>query len=289
MSFSCQHARGRTHVSAAVLVLLSTVIAQSSAAAPAEPQPKLTRMTTPGGVEFGLLGAKPAAPAPVLFLFAADIDRTLGDPAYNRVGTLLMRQGFLCVSLDAPAHGKDNAEHADNPLATWRTRIERGHDLVGDFNRKCSQVLDYLIAEKYVDPARAAAGGISRGGFLALHWAAAEPRVRCVAVFSPVTELMALREFDEAKDRQHIERLDLVHVAAKLADRPIWVEIGNDDHRVGTDQAIAFTRALVREATAKKLPPQVELHVTTTPGHSTPIAAHDAAAAWIAGRARAVN
>jgi hypothetical protein len=118
---------------------------------------------------------------------------------------------------------------------------------------------------------------------------AAEPRVRCVAGFSPVTELMALREFDGAKDRQRVERLDLVHVAPKLADRPIWVEIGNDDHRVGTDQAIAFTRALVREATAKKLPPQVELHVTTTPGHSTPIAAHDAAAAWIAGRARAVN
>jgi hypothetical protein len=83
--------------------------------------------------------------------------------------------------------------------------------------------------------------------------------------------------------------MDLQAVAGKLADRSVWVEIGNDDQRVGTDRAIAFTRALVREAVAKKLPALVELHVTTTPGHSTPAAAHDDAAAWIAARARAGN
>jgi dienelactone hydrolase len=239
-------------------------------------------LTTPGGVEFGILGAKPAAPAPELILYAADIDRTLGDPAYNRVATLLAEKGFVCVTLDAPCHGKDNTENADNPLATWRARIEKGDDLVGDFTRRCTQVLDYLVAEKYADPARAAAGGISRGGFLALHWAAAEPRVRCVAAFSPVTELMALAEFNGAKDRQRIEALELRRAAAKLADRPIWIVIGNHDERVGTDRAIAFTRDVVRAAAAQKRPPLVELHVTTTPGHSTPAAAHDEAAAWVA-------
>jgi len=229
------------------------------------------------------MGGRPSAPAPVLFLIALDAERTLGDPAYGRVAALLARKGFVCVSLDAPAHGKDNAEHADEPLATWRTRLERGDDLVGDFDRKCTEVLDYLVAERYADPARAAAAGISRGGFLALHWAAAEPRVRCVAAFSPVTELMALREFDGAKQRDRIESLDVRHVAEKLADRPIWVVIGNHDERVGTDRAIALTRDVVRAAADRKRPPLVELHVTTTPGHSTPAAAHDDAAAWVAG------
>jgi dienelactone hydrolase len=134
-------------------------------------------MQTPGGTEFGILGTKPPAPAPVLFLFAADVERTLTDSAYNRVATLLAERGFVCVSLDAPCHGKDNKENAANPLATWRTRIEKGDDLVGGFNAKCTQVLDYLVAEHYADPARVAAAGISRGGFLAVHWAAAEPRV----------------------------------------------------------------------------------------------------------------
>jgi dipeptidyl aminopeptidase/acylaminoacyl peptidase len=149
--------------------------------------------------------------------------------------------------------------------------------------------LDYLVAEKYADPARAAAAGISRGGFLALHWAAAEPRVRWVAAFSPVTELMALREFDGAKDRSQIEAFDLKRVAAKLADRPIWVLIGNHDERVGTDRAIAFTRNLVRAAVEQKRPALVELHVTTTPDHSTPAAAHDEAAGWMAAQMKVVR
>jgi dienelactone hydrolase len=250
-------------------------------------EPKLHRLHTLGGTEFGLVGEKPASPAPVLFLFAADLDRTLTDPAYNRVGRLLhQHHGFLFVSLDAPCHGKDNVENASNPLATWRTRIDRGDDLVGDFNRKCTQVLDHLVAEHYADPSRVAVAGTSRGGFLALHWAAAEPRVRCVAAFSPVTELMALTEFKDAKDPARARALDVNTNAGKLADRPMWVEIGNDDHRVGTDRAIAFTRALVREASATKLPPLVELHVIATAGHSTPAAAHDEAVAWIARHAR---
>jgi predicted esterase len=75
--------------------------------------------------------------------------------------------------------------------------------------------------------------------------------------------------------------------ADKLADRPVWIVIGNRDERVGTDRAIAFTRELARAAAARKLPALVELHVTTTPGHSTPPAAHDEAAAWLAARVRA--
>ena len=240
---------------------------------------------TPSGIEFGILGDKPSSPAPVLFLFAADLDLTLSDPAYNRVGTLLMRRGYICVSLDAPCHGKDNRENATNPLASWRDRLDKGDDLVGEFNKRCTRVLDYLVAEHYVDASRVAAAGTSRGGFLALHWAAAEPRVRCVAAFSPVTELLALAEFKGTKDEARARALDLQAVVAKLADRAIWIEIGNDDHRVGTDRAIAFMRAVVREATAKKLPPRIELHVTTTPGHSTPAVAHDDAAAWIAAHA----
>jgi dienelactone hydrolase len=262
--------------------IFASIVLASSLVSRAGELPKLVSLRTPGGVEFTVAGERPSAPAPVLFLIASDAQRTLGDPAYGRIATLLAEKGFVCVSLDAPCHGKDNTEHAENPLAAWRTRIERGDDLVGDFNRKCTEVLDYLVAERYADPARAAAAGISRGGFLALHWAAAEPRVRCVAAFSPVTELMALAELFGAKDPQRVEMLDLRRVAAKLADRPIWVTIGNNDERVGTDRAIAFTRDVVRAAAGEKRPALVELHITTTPGHSTPVAAHDEAAAWVA-------
>src|SRR4051812_33587522 len=96
MSIFDFHARERMPVARVALIVVLALICTSSAKAES---PKLAQMQTPGGTEFGILGGKPASPAPVLFLFAADLERTLTDPAYNRVATLLGEQGFVCVSL----------------------------------------------------------------------------------------------------------------------------------------------------------------------------------------------
>ena len=42
--------------------------------------------------------------------------------------------------------------------------------------------------------------------------------------------------------------LSIINSADKLAGRPIWLCIGNNDERVDTDKAIAFTRKVVAEA-----------------------------------------
>jgi dienelactone hydrolase len=254
----------------------------------AEEKVKPALLKTPAGIEFGLLGAKPTAPAPTVFIFAADIDRTLTDPAFNSAGMLLGKRGFLCVALDAPCHGKDARENHASELSGWRERIEQGNDLVGAFSTRCSQVLDYLIAEGYTDATRVAAVGTSRGGFLAIHFAAAEPRVRCVVGFAPVTNLMALSEFAGTTSAPVVQKLSLTNVADKLVGRPIWVSIGNDDQRVGTDDAIAFTRAIVRASRGNRGPDEVqppvpvELHVMPSRGHAIHPDAHAEAAAWIA-------
>ncbi|HJT79195.1 MAG TPA: prolyl oligopeptidase family serine peptidase, partial [Gemmataceae bacterium] len=243
----------------------------------------VTLLHTPDGIEFGLLGDKPKAPAPTLFVFANDIRGTLADfTHYNKVGSLLARQGFLSVSLDLPCHGKDNKEKVTNALAGWRKRLEAGDDLVPGFTAKCTRVLDYLVREGYTDPGRVAACGTSRGGFMALHFAAADPRVRCVVGLAPVTDLLALTEFRGMEKSAAVNALALARVADKLAGRPVWVTIGNNDGRVGTDKVIAFTRDLVRASVARKEPPRVELHVLTNAGHSVHPAAHAEAAAWVA-------
>ncbi len=262
------------------LILLISCAGNARAADRAKP----TLLKTTTGVEFGLLGAKPAAPAPTLFVFANDINTTLADPAYNKVGQLLAQQGYLCVTLDAPAHGKDADPKHPSELSAWRERIEHGDDLVAGFTSHCAKVLDYLIAEGYTDPNRVAAAGTSRGGFLALHFAAADPRVRCVVGFAPVTNLMALSEFAGMTTEPAARALSLVNVADKLVGRPIWVCIGNDDRRVSTDDAIAFTRTAVRSAVDKQKPAAIELHVTTSQGHSVHPTAHAEAAGWIAAR-----
>ena len=118
---------------------------------------------------------------------------------------------------------------------------------------------------------------------MALHLAAADPRVKCVAAFAPVTNLLALSEFAAAKDHVAAKALSLANHAERLAGRPVWMCIGNHDERVSTDDAIAFTRRLtaVGVAAGKSKTPPVELHVMPSPGHSIHATAHQEAAAWI--------
>lgn len=250
---------------------------------PASSEDGLQRLTTPSGVHFGVWSAGASGPAPTLFILASTIDETLGDAYFRQCGTALAEQaGFLCVSIDLPAHGHEHRPDERAGLEGWRDRADRGEDFVAASNARLRAVLDCLIAEGRTDPARVAACGTSRGGFLALQFAAAEPRVRCVAAFAPVTDLAALREFKGAESNPLVQRLSVVRQADALAARPVWVVIGDRDTRVGTDDAIAFVRAVTAAALGRGLEPHAELHVLPEPkGHTTPAGAPAAAAAWI--------
>jgi dienelactone hydrolase len=251
------------------------------AAARAEEKPKLRVLQTPGGVRFGLLGEKGAVPAPTLVILAASIEVSLGNADYNRIGTILNKHGFLCVALDVPCHGEDRQASEPEGLAGWRFRLEHGDNWLPRFTKNASAVLDYLIQHRYTDAERVAACGTSRGGFIALHFAAAEPRIKSVVAFAPVTDLLALTEFKGMNKHAATRSLALAHFADKLVGRALWVCIGNHDDRVGTDLTIALCRAVTAADVAKGKPADVELHVMPTLGHTIHQTAHEEAAAWV--------
>jgi hypothetical protein len=93
--------------------------------------------------------------------------------------------------------------------------------------------------------------------------------------------LLALREFAGMQNHQATKALALVNRADKLADRSIWLCIGNDDRRVDTDRAMAFTRKVVQAAAARNKQADLELHVMPVPNHRTHASAHGEAAAWL--------
>jgi dienelactone hydrolase len=185
------------------------------------------------------------------------------------------------VSVDLPCHGQD-ARPGEKGLSGWRVRCLAKKDIVADTTSTLKKVLDYLIAEKLTDPERVAALGTSRGGFVAVHFAAADPRVRCVAAFAPVTDLAALSEFRGVGDDPFVQSLSLERQAHALAERPIWLVIGDRDERVGTDRAIQFARRVTTAALEAQRSPRVELHVLPEPkGHTTPVGSAERAAAWL--------
>lgn len=249
----------------------------------AEVKPAVQILKTDDGVRFGILGNKPAQPAPTLVLLASTPEVTLGNDDYLQAGVTLSKQGYLCVSLDLPCHGQERAPGEPDGLAGWRYRLEKGEDFVGDLQRRTRAMLDYLIVNKLTDPNRIAACGTSRGGFSALHVAAADKRIRCVAAMAPVTDLMVLEEFKTLSPPDKAAALSIEKHAEKLVDQGVWIVIGDRDVRVGTDHAIAFARRLSAIAVERNVPSHVELLVRSEPrGHTTPPGAAAQAAAWIA-------
>ena len=247
----------------------------------------MTMLRTPQGEPFALLGEKPAAPAPTVVILGGDARCNLTEPHMIESGALLREEhGFLCVSVDSPCEGDNRRPDEPACLPGWRARVDKGEDLVADFNRRVRSVLDHLVAARCTDPLGVAFVGVSRGGFLALHYAAADPRVRCVAAIAPVTDLRTLKEFAGLENDALTESLALIHRADHLAGRPVWLTIGDRDDRVGTDHTIALARRLSRRAVEKGLVPQVFLHVVPAEGHKQPDGSHRLGASWVAARSR---
>lgn len=233
-------------------------------------------------MRFGVLGSEPLSPVPVVFNFSMTLEQALMQKAYCGVVNLLSRREFIGVSLDLPCHGEDRRPEEPEGLDGWRTRIDAGENLVREFNCRASDVLDWLISKGYTEPGRVAACGTSRGGFLAMHFAAHDARVGCAVAFSPVTDLAALSEFEGATENEMVKSLALANHVRELARRKIWMCIGNNDLRVGTDRVIALLREVTQEATAQRILPEIELHITPVPGHAVHATAHQEAAGWLA-------
>ncbi len=262
--------------------LLITLLSVTGSVAQGDESPGMRVLQTDNGTRVGLFGERKDTPAPVFFVFATSVDDMARYEVYSRTGRELARQGWLYVTVDPPCHGRDAKKGEPAALAGWAHRVKNGEDLMGPFVKRCRDVLDWLIAEKFADPNRIAAGGTSRGGFCALHFAAAEPRVKAIVCVSPVTNPLVLREFAGLKADQ-TAGIDAGSLADRLAGRPIWISIGNRDERVGTDDCIATCRRLAA-ASRKKNPDAVcpvELIVAPSKGHSAIDNAYTLAARFI--------
>ncbi len=106
-----------------------------------------TILATPGGIRLGVMGPKPAAPAPTVFFLGGDIVDSLGQQRF-RDGQAALGSNVLAVSIDLPGHGADQRPGEPGSLKTWRVRLEAGEDIAAHTARRAGAVLDWLIQER---------------------------------------------------------------------------------------------------------------------------------------------
>jgi dienelactone hydrolase len=235
---------------------------------------------TISGVEFGIVGEySKNLPKPVLFILANTIDETLGSDYFRQCGTRLVKENdWLCVSLDLPYHGKMIEKDIPDGLTGWAAAVKIGRGFVDKNNERMREILNYLIEKGYTDADRVAVCGTSRGGYLAFQFAAFEPRVKAVVAFAPVTDLLALKEFSGMTISDIPSSFNLYSKVDLLAQKAVWIVIGDRDIRVGTDKAIQFARKISRYSVNSN----VELNVMVeSKGHTTPKGSVNRAVSWI--------
>ncbi len=241
---------------------------------------KVSSAHTAIGTSFAMLPVHTGKPAPTLLLFAMSGKDTLSTEPYCVVGRLLHDQGWNVASLDLPCHGSNRGENEPAELDGWAARTSADEDITAEFRLRINDVVDHLIGTGISDPKRFAAAGTSRGGFMAFHAAVGNPKIRAIAAFSPVTDLIALSEFTGQEDNPLVAKLALQESASKLADRNAWIYIGNADERVSTEKAVAFVEALTAASRKKVRKPDIVFHLLQTPGHVSFPEWHEDAAAW---------
>lgn len=225
-------------------------------------------------------------PLPALIYFALTGEESLDLDPFNQPVMALEGHPIRIFSWTLFFHGK--GLNPRDAMGRWLEAAAGGEDLVGDFVKESRAIIDELIERQIIDPTRLAAGGISRGGFMATHLAAVDSRIGWVVGFAPLTTFFSIKGGDAYHDHPLIASYSLISKVDALVDRKLIYYIGNHDFRVGTDRCFDFIKSLTDKAyECENRSPEVEMVIYPSighKGHGTPPEVFAAGADWLLAR-----
>lgn len=219
---------------------------------------------------------------PAVVFFALSAQMTLFEDPFNQPVLHLSRQGIRVFSWDLPFHGPGLDPH--DAIRQWAHEFVHNPSFISDFIDLCQRNVNYLIEEGLIDSQRLGVAGLSRGGFIAGHLAARDPRFKAVLGFAPLTQPQPLEEL-ESIEGISFDKISLTSVVNHLIRTHLRFYIGNHDARVGTDACYHFIHQLTETAfNAGIRSPTVELIIYPSighKGHGTPPSIFQEGADWI--------
>jgi esterase FrsA len=148
----------------------------------------------------------------------------------------------------------------------WKKGLQEGDSWLEAFLQQCVENVDFLIDSGAIDPLRLAAGGLSRGAYIATHLASRCPAIQSLLGYAPLTRLAALDGPDNRPAA--LAQWDLERLVPQLLGRKVLFTIGNCDTRVGIGHCYEFIKLLADAnfAAGTRSPP-VELYIHPSIGH----------------------
>lgn len=206
-------------------------------------------LNLPFGERRALLRApKTLAQTPFLLInLAADRFTSLNEPPYNLIPTLFLAAGHRVASVDLPFHG-ELANEMGEGLRGMAAAMAAGENPFGALRVTARALIDACLAQGLATAGRIVAAGTSRGGLSALHVMAEDARVLAGAAMVPVTDLPVPIEFRALAGTPIIARSNAEALIPALANRPVFITIGEKDERVSADACFAFYGKLLAAA-----------------------------------------
>lgn len=221
-------------------------------------------------------------PLPAFFYFALSGSESLDLNPFNQAVTFLDRTKIRVFSFSLPGH-EAGGDHKLG-MIHWAEGLQQSPSYLEEFLQRAVVNVDYLIAKGWIDPRHIAAGGLSRGGFIATHLAARHPDINTVVGYSPLTALRQLNEFSKLTPHL-LHQINLENQIPKLLFKSVRYYIGNRDIRVGTPICFDFIYKLTEAAYHNGLrSPNTELIIYPSighKGHGTPPSIFEAGAQWL--------
>ncbi|MCM8825068.1 MAG: prolyl oligopeptidase family serine peptidase [Candidatus Omnitrophica bacterium] len=203
---------------------------------------------------------------PVLLIaIATDWKTVFTNPVYNAIPNIFLSAGYNVASFDLPNHGELVDEYGEG-IQGWANAISSGIDIFEKIRNVGSKIIDIALKENLAWKETVVMTGVSRGGFAAMHIMAYDRRVYAAAVFAPVTDLCALKEFRNHEKNEIVLLANAENLVSKLADRFLFISIGEKDPRIDERKCFEFYAKLF--AASKLIKPELFVLQGQTHGES---------------------
>ncbi len=218
-----------------------------------------------------------------LCLIPTQAKNVVADPASLKEKPNVMSQWLDRLTAAGASILLMHGEYYDD-LKLLAERATMGVDGFVLMEARLRAVIDDALAKEYTRPGRVVVMGSSRHGFAILHSMALNPDVSAAVAHQPVIHWPRMSEFIGMDDNRIVERNGLFPRIERFPPRPLFIQTGYSDRRVGQEWITSLTHALRKAYAGEEALSRLTHDMTCIPGHDgtrIPDSALDAVVPWL--------